>query len=438
VTRRKKRDKPSTPASQRWGVVGLIVFTLLVRGGVLALAPGSMARDPDGYRYLAENLLERGEYGYGHVPTAYRPPLYPLMLTPCVALGPMSNVAIAGLHLVLGLATVWLVYRLGLRWGLGRWSLPAAALVACDPILLVQSTQVMTETLAVLLAVLSLGALTSASERPAASRALIAGACVGLAVLCRSSFLPWALLVAILLPAVSRPRTERLRRFASFAVGVAVVLAPWAVRNQVHFGRPIPATTHGGFTLLLGNNPSFYDYLRSGAWGTVWDADDFNRAWEARATRSRPADELRNDRLAYAEALQTMRSRPGTFAYSCAVRVGRLWAPLPHQVDPYEGAARRGARYLVGVWYLGELILCLIAVYPLFPRERWRQPWQTTWFWGLSMVACFTVVHALYWSNMRMRAPLIPVVALGAAAGAAWILTGAGVRKSSDENGLRP
>ena len=438
MTRRKKRDKSSTPSALRWGVVGLIVFTLLVRGGVLVLNTGSMARDPDGYRYLAENLLERGEYGYGHVATAYRPPLYPLMLTPCVALGPMSNLAIAALHLVLGLATVWLVYRLGYLWGLGRWSLLAAALVACDPILLVQSTQVMTETLAVLLAVLSLGALTSASQRPTTSGAILAGGSVGLAVLCRSSFLPWGLLVAIVLPALARTRTERLRRFASFAAGVAVVLAPWAVRNQVRFGRPIPATTHGGFTLLLANNPSFYDYLRTGAWGTVWDADEFNRAWEARATRSRPADELRNDRLAYAEALQTMRSQPGTFVYSCAVRAGRLWAPLPHQVDPHEGGARRWARYLVGVWYLGELILCLVAVYPLCPRERWRQSWQTTWFWGLSLIACFTVVHALYWSNMRMRATLMPVVALGAAAGTAWILTGVCVRKSHVESGLRP
>ena len=54
------------------------------------------------------------------------------------------------------------------------------------------------------------------------------------------------------------------------------------------------------------------------------------------------------------------------------------------------------------------------------------------------MVACFTVVHGLYWSNMRMRAVLIPVVALGAATGAAWILTGVCVRKSHVESGLRP
>jgi 4-amino-4-deoxy-L-arabinose transferase-like glycosyltransferase len=422
-----------------------VAFTLVVRGGVLALAPGSLASDPDGYRYLAENLLERGTYGYGQVPTAYRPPLYPLALAPCLLFGPATGAAIAALHLAMGLATVWLVYRLAARWGLGRWSPLAAGLVACDPILLVQSTQVMTETPAALLAVLSLLALTSSAERPTVLRGVLAGASVGLATLCRATFLAWALVVALVLPAFARRRTERLRLLASFAAAVAVVLAPWAVRNYVQFGRPILATTHGGYTLLLGNNPSFYRYLRSGAWGRVWDADAFNRAWRARATRSEPADELRNDRLAYAEALRTIRSQPALFVYSCAVRAGRLWAPLPHQVDPRETAAKRWARYLVGVWYLAELALSLIGIVAILRRDDLavceaggpRQSWQSTWLWGILLAACFTGVHALYWSNLRMRAPLMPVVAMAAAAGAARIVSGASARKSISNSKLR-
>ena len=50
-------------------------------------------------------------------------------------------------------------------------------------------------------------------------------------------------------------------------------LAPWAIRNQIVVGRPIVSTTHGGYTLLLGNNPSFYDHLRTAPRGTVWSAD---------------------------------------------------------------------------------------------------------------------------------------------------------------------
>ena len=363
--------KAGNPSAWRWGVIGLVALTLVLRGGVLAVAPDSLNRDPDGYRYLAENLLQRGTFGYGHVPSAYRPPLYPLALVPCVALGRFGNAAIAVLHVALGLATVWLVDRLGRRWGLGNYSLLAAALVACDPILLMQSTQVMTETPATFLAVASLITLTSASERPSPWRAMLAGGCLALATLCRATFLPFVILAALALPMFASTWRERLGVFGSFVVAAALVLSPWAVRNQVHFGRPIIATTHGGYTLLLGNNPSFYEYLRSGAWGTVWDADEFNRTWRAQAPRTRPADELQNDRLAYARAWQTIRREPGTFVYSCAVRAGRLWAPLAHQVDPHEGPVKRYLRYLVGVWYLVELALAAMTVFTL-SRGAWR------------------------------------------------------------------
>ena len=74
----------------------------------------------------------------------------------------ITPVAIGVLHVVLGVATVWLVMVLG-RWGgLGsRAAALAALLVACDPILVMWSTQIMTETLAVFLAVAGLVALSS-------------------------------------------------------------------------------------------------------------------------------------------------------------------------------------------------------------------------------------------------------------------------------------
>jgi hypothetical protein len=228
------------------------------------------------------------------------------------------------------------------------------------------------------------------------------------------------ILVALVLPLFAQTWKKRLCLFASFATAAALVLSPWVVRNQVRYGRPIVATTHGGYTLLLGNNPSFYEYLRAGAWGTVWDADEFNRTWRARATRTRPADELRNDRRAYAEAWQTIRREPATFVYSCAVRAGRLWALLPHRIDPDESPANRSARYLVGLWYLFEVALAAVGLAALSRGKRRGETWRATWLWGILLAGCFTAIHALYWSNLRMRAPLVPVVALAAAAGAAW------------------
>ena len=92
-------------------LTGLILLTLLVRGGALVLSPHALEDDPDGYRAVAENLLEHGTFGEGDVPTAYRPPLYPLVLVPCLAAGPGGRAAIGLLHLALGVATVWLTVQ---------------------------------------------------------------------------------------------------------------------------------------------------------------------------------------------------------------------------------------------------------------------------------------------------------------------------------------
>ena len=41
------------------------------------------------------------------------------------------------------------------------------------------------------------------------------------------------------------------------------------------------------------------------------------------------------------------------------------------------------------------------------------------WLFGVVLAVGFTAVHCVYWTDLRMRAPLVPVVALLAAAGAA-------------------
>ncbi len=438
------------------GIVAAVA--LVVRVGVLMM-PGALVGDPDGYRAIAENLVEHGTFGRGDVPTAYRPPLYPLVLSPAVALGPWSRAAVAILHLAMGLATVWLTYRLGRQAGLGGCALVAAALVACDPILLAQSALVMTETLAALLAAVSLALLAAASRRPSAGRAAAAGACMALAALCRPTFLPWTILAAVVLPLSARwkgraawPHATAL--FASFAAGVVIVLAPWAARNQARFGRPILTTTHGGYTFLLANNPYFYEHLRSGAWGSVWSAEELNRDFASHAARAGAESELAADRLAYSLGWENVRREPAMFLYACAVRVGQLWAPLPHQRSPDEGPAVRGLRYGVGLWYGCELLLALIGILAVWqgqrasgkgpevagPRgedreegSRQASPGATpltltlsqrgrgqVWLCAILLAGSFTAVHTVYWTDMRMRAPLVPAVALAAAAGLEW------------------
>jgi 4-amino-4-deoxy-L-arabinose transferase-like glycosyltransferase len=410
--------------SRLTGIGSVLLLAVLIRGGVLFFASDSLRTDPDGYRRLAENLVEHGVFGNNDVPTAYRPPLYPLMLTGCVALGDGCRTAIAVLHVLLGVGTVWLTFLLARCWRLSDgWAWAVAILVACDPILLNQSMQVMTETPAAFLTVAALLAVARQHENPTLARTLLAAFLLGLDILCRPTFLLFAALLGaiVVFEAWRRRKSESnawLQLPIVFFAGIVVTVSPWAIRNQIQFGRPIVTTTHGGYTLLLANNPDFYNWLHAGHWGDIWRGDEFNADWD----RRRPRNELQADRQAYDEARTTIRQNPGTFMYACGVHVGRLWSPLPHQIVVNETALRRLSRYAVSGWYLVAFAAVLLGVWQIV-RHRQPSPPGTLVAHALLLVLCLTAAHTFYWTDMRMRAPAVPVVALVAIVGIRGLLT---------------
>lgn len=389
----------------------LLILAVAVRAGVLLIAHDNLAADPDGYRSLARNLLEQRTFGRGTQPTAYRPPLYPLLLTVCETGLWNALVATAALHLALGVATVAVTLYLGKSWGLARRSYLAALLVAFDPILLHQSTLVMTETFSTLLAVLAL-AFVSAAALAAGRRRLVlstfAGAVYGLAALCRPTFLAALVLIAVTLAWRTQVRRTGLACGAAMLAAAALVVSPWAIRNLIQFHKPIVATTHGGYTLLLGNNPDYYKFLRTQPWRAVWHADRL----DASLLASHSGDEVSEDRREYALAWQTIREQPGTFARASLRRVGALWGVLPHAISGPESTAARLLRYATAVWYLLVLVPTVGAV--LSPNARVAVP---SWSYAAALAASFTAVHLLYWTDLRMRAPLMPAISLLAAAG---------------------
>ncbi len=414
----------------RWILLVLLCGVLIVRGRVLISFSDSLFDDPDGYRNIAGRLYSTGRFAVGngvHQLTAYRPPLYPLMLAVFEGLETKHHF-VGVVHVLLGVCTVCAVFRLGQLWGLpSGGSLLAAALVTVDPILLNQSVQVMTETLAAFLGTVALIAITHCARETSVRWSILAGLLFGLCVLCRPTFLTWFLGVVVVLPfCIESSRRRAATVVTAFVAAAAVVVAPWAIRNQFAFGRPIITTTHGGYTLLLGNNPQFYEFLREGAWGSVWDADQFNSQWELevgqivdRFTGLVVApDEVAIDARAYELAFENIQNEPLMFAYACLVRVGRLWGVMPHQLNPDESTARRLLRYAIAAWYTAELLLAAAGVW-LLGRKTLRSPW----IWGALLLLSFTAVHTFYWTDLRMRAPLESVVALLAAQAVAALVS---------------
>ena len=397
--------------------IAILIFAVIIRAAVLGLGAADMNVDPDSYARIATTLANTGTYGFGGAggtsPTAFRPPLYPWLLSWLVFDGQVSRAGVAALHLLLGCGTVALTFLIGHILNL-RFAWVAGLAVAVDPILLRQSQLVMTETLATFLAVLAwwLWLLVwpsseAGKDKPRTGTQWLAligfSLTLGASILARPTAAPWALRCALSALIVGcNCWKRRLNDSALICLGVLVCVVPWTLRNYTVFGKPIWATTHGGYTLLLANNPPLYRHFAALGPSRAWEAEGFQEAWSARvALEGTQLNEVVQDQLAYQAARSTIMRYPRFFVLSSIYRVGWLWALWPH--DGSIGASD----VLIGVWYAAIFWFAYVGLQQVRYARSYR-----SWLIGLTLVFALTAVHAFYWSNMRMRAPAMPCVIL--------------------------
>src|SRR5262245_34081983 len=88
-------------------LIWIMTLAVLLRAAVIVRDSGAFD-DPDNYLPMARALATGQGFVFKGRPTAYRPPLYPLVLVPMVWLGDWGRHGIAVLHLGLGAGTVWM------------------------------------------------------------------------------------------------------------------------------------------------------------------------------------------------------------------------------------------------------------------------------------------------------------------------------------------
>lgn len=412
----------------------ILVGAALLRLGAVWVLHDNLFEDRDAYRSIADSLVDGRGYanrGSDH-PTAFRPPLYPLFLSAIQIVGG-GPTAIGMAQVVLGTATVWLTFLIGRRMGASQsMSYLAAVLVAVDPLLIMYTTFVMTEALFTCLVAVLLffvvdknpeeesgnetAARSQTSRRPDFVRQVAAGLAFGLCALCRPTIWAFGVLLAVsfVSAAVSKGGfweiPKRVPWVAICVLGLTV--APWALRNQMALGRPVVTTTHGGYTLLLGNNPVFYQGVVNQPRGTVWRGESletWQQSLEVEMAQQSIVGELNRDDWMEARAWHNIAEDVPDFLRASWLRLRRLWNLVP------SGEAAESVpwfvRWGVGVYY-GLTFFGGVWAIIRFERENWVR-----WLPLLLLLVSFSLVHTVYWSNVRMRAPLVPAIALLSAYG---------------------
>jgi 4-amino-4-deoxy-L-arabinose transferase-like glycosyltransferase len=194
-----------------------------------------------------------------HLPTADKPPLYPLLLAAPGLFGATSVTANRVTSSVIGATLVIALGLLGRRVAGPRAGLVAAALGAVYPALVTFGGGVRSESLYAPLLAFTLLAAYRLRDRPGYARAALLGVIVGLATLTRSE----AVVLVVLAPIAAAG--VRRRALAVCVVACLLVLSPWLARNWVTLGTPVLSTNAGG--LIYGSNceRAYYTDL-TGTW----------------------------------------------------------------------------------------------------------------------------------------------------------------------------
>jgi len=445
----------------RIGLAALVAILLLGLGLRVGEAWDGRAPvyDAQGYADIAIEL-ERGN-GFALGPGATQPatnysPGLPLFVGGLYALtGGVHERAARLVLALLGTLAVLFTYLIGRRLSGPLAGLLAAGAVAVYPALLEYQGMLMSEPLAASLlsgAVFSIlwtdapraGGVPHSGghaervrayggtrrDRTRAPQWLVPGVLLGALALVRPEYLAISFPVAVVVFARHGRDgwREGLVQALLMLAGLAIVVVPWTVRNEVALGRFVPISTGGGQVLFAGS------YTPSGGDPEKVGVEVLKRHPELR-------EELPKDpRLEQILAALAHQRYPDTEADAALARMGRerLWDDVSQRPVGYLGFlasklwliwghgprdVMRAPVWAVFHWLL--LALGLLGLGVLGYRRRWEAALLGT------VLLAATAIGLLLVASPRRALVTLPLLAALAGAGGAWVSSCIGRRTSA-------
>jgi 4-amino-4-deoxy-L-arabinose transferase-like glycosyltransferase len=255
-----------------WLVLGFALFlrTLLPITGYFYTRDATIFYTPDSASYIApaHELIayhrffsEGSPEGRGSnspiapAPEIIRTPAYPLLLTAGLLMGPLELVTIA-LQILLSCFTVYLVYRTaGLVFESERIALVAALLYSIDPLSILFSSLLSTETLFTAIVMVAVYYLVRYLKRQLLVDLLVSGGALAASVYVRpiGYFLPLVIAAGMAAWTFVTHRQNQLRVLAHTCAFVIVSIGLtglWQIRNKIETG-------YSGFSAIASDNLYF-------------------------------------------------------------------------------------------------------------------------------------------------------------------------------------
>ena len=418
--------------------------------GLAASDPGAyQSADEIAYAMIARTLADRLVYGDpGMDDPVHWPPGAPVLFAAAHKVYPKQRgadvwdvPAAYPVQAAVGTAVIPAAFLLGMVVAGPLAGLGAATLVALYPPLIDASGDLLSEPLGALLLTCALLAVALALRRPAWWRFAAAGALLGATILTRADLILVPLLAGAVAAVALWRRTEEggrgpaLRGVGAMAVGYLVLVAPWTWYASDQAGELVPVSSGGASNAFVGTflpgKGSMFGAKRALAEEVVRRFPRYagEPAFRIRQTHvietvaaRRP--DLSPDEALRAETLANLEryalGEPLAFAGMMLAKVERLWL---HYTTGTYGNER---------WWIRALHVAIVAlaVVGLAAAAARRRGGPVLWLVGLVLLYV-TVLNAVLISEARHNLAVMPLVAVGGAAGLALALGGRDVRASA-------
>jgi 4-amino-4-deoxy-L-arabinose transferase-like glycosyltransferase len=413
------------------------IVLILLAGGLVRLAlwlwyAGQSIHiwDERDYNALAISLAERGEFAFRPgSPTAFRPPLYPVIVAGLYRLaGVESFQTVRLLQAGLSLLNVLLLYRLGARVFDRRVGLWAAGLYCFYPSLLGFNILLLTEVLFTFLLCATCYVLVLALQRASFAWLALGGVLLGLAALTRSVL--WlfpAVLSVLLLRWWPQDRARRAIAAGLLVATFALTIAPWVIRNTRLEQTFVAIDTMGGRNFMMGNY-RFTPLYRA------WDAVSLTgeEFWyhelESTYSRTELSTQGQIDRLAFRQGLAFVQANPALTLQRDIVKFFHFWG-LERELIAGAAAGLAGGYFgplpmqfivVLTVVIFGSYVTAMVS--GVFGMVMAPPPDRRIHGLFLAVIAFICAVHTVTFGHSRYHLPIMPLVLLYAAS--AWVHAG--------------
>jgi 4-amino-4-deoxy-L-arabinose transferase-like glycosyltransferase len=369
----------------------------------------------NGYRWYAQDdlrLIQRyvsmeppPDYDPRGILTSFRPPLYPAFLASIyavVGVGPLRLLAARLVQAVLGAALIPLTALVGRGMRLSertiRW---AGGIIAVYPLLVAYPLALATENLYLPLFLLSTWAVLRARERGRPIDHALAGIVLGMTALTRSVVTFFVPVAALWLWAATGRRRQGLLRCGLLVLCFLAVTLPWSLRNTLLHGEFHFIESALGYDLYQGYHPR--------------SSGTFN--WRISRDLLTMLDDGERHRQGMAAFWSFVRARPGRVPYLMFRKLGYFWG-LDKRAFIYFYANNFFGHWPGGLLATALLVACLpftlvasggLAGLALLPVRR---PNTLVTL----LVTYYVGIHTLILAEDRFHVPLVPILALLAAA----------------------